>query len=305
MRSAHGIAQDPAASSDPCRLTATSGWIRGDASRDGGPSSVGWSDARMPTLRIAVADWCRRTRIDLDVTQQQLADALGISRTYLSEIEAGRANPSLDLVDRMGGQLDTRFDIVARGPILIGGAIERDLVHARCSGYVGRRLSTAGLEVAREVGAIDGRVRGWIDLLAYDRRSRTMFVIEIKTDLDDLGRIERQVGWYERVAWTTDLARSWRPRQLRSWLFVLATAQVDGAIARNRELLADAFPARAGAMRRILDGTAATDTPTRGMALIDPRRRRREWILPSRTDGRRSAAPYSDRSAAARTFARS
>ncbi len=56
----------------------------------------------MPTLRIAVADWCRRTRIDLDITQQQLADALGISRTYLSEIEAGRANPSLDLVDRMG-----------------------------------------------------------------------------------------------------------------------------------------------------------------------------------------------------------
>ena len=140
--------------------------------------------------------------------------------------------------------MDTRFELMARGPTLIGGPIERDLAHARCSGYVGRRLSTAGLEVAREVGVIDGRVRGWIDLLAFDRRSGTMFVIEIKTDLDDLGRIERQVGWYERVAWTTDMARSWRPRQLRSWLLVLATAQVDDAIARNREVLAAAFPAR-------------------------------------------------------------
>jgi len=304
MRSAHGIAKDPAASSDPCRLTATSDWIRGDAWRDAGQSSLGWSDARMPTLRIAVADWCRRTRIDLDITQQQLAGSLGISRTYLSEIEADRANPSLDLVDRMGGALDTRFELVARGPILIGGPIERDLVHARCSGYVGRRLSTTGLEVVREVGVIDGRVRGWIDLLAYDRRSRTMFVIEIKTDLDDLGRIERQIGWYERVMWTTDIARSWRPQQVRSWLLVLATAQVEDSIARNRELLAAAFPARAAAMRRILDGTAATDTPTRGMALVDPRRRGREWLLPSRIDGRRSAAPYADRGAAARIFAR-
>ncbi len=163
---------------------------------------------------------------------------------------------------------------------------------------------TAGLEVAREVGVIDGRARGWIDLLAYDRRSRTMFVIEIKTDLDDLGRVERQVGWYERVAWTTDVARSWRPRHLRSWLLVLATAQVDDAIARNRELLAAAFPARAGAMRRLLDGTAETGTTARGMALVDPRRRRRSWLLPSRTDGRRSPAPYADRVAAARAFAR-
>ena len=130
-----------------------------------------------------------------------------------------------------------------------------------------------------------------------------MFVIEIKTDLDDIGRVERQVGWYERVAWTTDVARSWRPRQLRSWLLVLATAQVDEAIARNRNCCA-AFPSRAGAMRRTLEGSAATDAPTRGMALVDPRRRGREWLLPSRTDGRRSAAPYADRGAAARAFAR-
>ena len=256
------------------------------------------------TLRIAVAEWCRRTRKDLDITQQQLADALGISRTYLSEIEAGRANPSMDLLDRMGAAMDTRFELMARGPILIGGPIERDLAHARCSGYVGRRLSTAGFEVAREVGVIDGRVRGWIDLLAFDRRSGTIFIIEIKTDLDDLGRIERQVGWYERIAWTTDMARSSRPRQLRSWLLVLATAQVDEAIARNREVLAAAFPARAVAMRRCRDGATPTELPTRGLALIDPRRRGREWLLPSRTDGRRSLAPYLDRHAAAEAFAR-
>src|SRR5215203_6083512 len=99
------------------------------------------------TLRVAVAEWCRRTRIDLDITQQQLAAALGISRTYLVAIEAGRANPSVELVDRMGAAMDTDFDLLARGPVFVGGPIERDLVHARCSAYVGRRLTTAGLEV--------------------------------------------------------------------------------------------------------------------------------------------------------------
>jgi DNA-binding XRE family transcriptional regulator len=132
------------------------------------------------TLRLAVGAWCRRTRIELDITQQQLADALGISRTYLVAIEAGRANPSLALVDRMGDALDTTFELIANGPKLIGGTRERDLIHARCSGYVGRRLKAAGLDVAREVGIIDGRSRGWIDLLAFDRRTGTMLIVEIR-----------------------------------------------------------------------------------------------------------------------------
>jgi transcriptional regulator with XRE-family HTH domain len=254
------------------------------------------------TLRLAVGAWCRRTRIELDITQQQLADALGISRTYLVAIEAGRANPSLALVDRMGDALDTTFELIANGPKLIGGTRERDLIHARCSGYVGRRLKAAGLDVAREVGIIDGRSRGWIDLLAFDRRTGTMLIVEIKTELDDVGRIERQLGWYERVAWWTDEARTWRPRRVQSWLLVLATAQADAAIARQRDALTAAFPARARERRLDLAGRQAPPGSSRGLALIDPRRRGREWLIPSRADGRRSPAPYPDRPAALRAL---
>ena len=32
----------------------------------------------------------------------------------------------------------------------------------------------------------------------------------------------------------------------------------------------------------------------RNLALIDPRSKRRQWLRPSRVDGRRSAAPYAD-----------
>jgi transcriptional regulator with XRE-family HTH domain len=67
------------------------------------------------TFRVAVGDWCRTTRIDLDITQQELADAVGISRTYLAAIEAGRANPTTGLVERMGDAMDTRFELIAHG----------------------------------------------------------------------------------------------------------------------------------------------------------------------------------------------
>jgi hypothetical protein len=38
----------------------------------------------------------------------------------------------------------------------------------------------------------------------------------------------------------------------------------------------------------------------RGLALVDPTSRRRDWLLPTRSDGRRSSLPYRDYADAAR-----
>ena len=48
-------------------------------------------------------------RSDLDITAQQLAAAVGISRQYLSAIESGHANPTLGLVERIGDVLETEL----------------------------------------------------------------------------------------------------------------------------------------------------------------------------------------------------
>ena len=90
-------------------------------------------------------------------------------------------------------------------PIVVGGTNQRDFVHARCSGHVDRRLRGAGWQTAREVEIVQGRSHGWIDVLAYDHRAGRLLVIEVKTRLDDLGAVERQLGWYERSAF--DVAR--------------------------------------------------------------------------------------------------
>lgn len=229
----------------------------------------------------------------LDITQRQLADAVGVSRAHITAIEGGRANPPLDLVSRIADVLGLRLELAARPPVIVGGGRQHDLLHARCSGYVDRRLRAAGLETRREVEIVHGRSHGWIDLLAFDPRTRTIFIIEVKTRLDDLGEIERQIDWYERAAMTVAGRFGWRPRVVHGWLLMLATEAVETSIHLNRDVLARAFPMRATSMLAVLAGS---EEPAggRGLALIDPSSRRRDWLIRTRPDGRRSPTPYRD-----------
>lgn len=234
------------------------------------------------------------------MTQQQLADAIGVTRGYVAMVEGGRANPSLDIVERIGDALGLELRLVGRTPVTIGRERQRDLVHARCSGYVERRLRKASLAVAREVELVHGRMHGWIDLLAFDARTRTVVIVEIKTRLDDLGVIERQLGWFERRAFEVARDLGWHPRRLSAWLLLLASDDVDAAIRANRESLGTAFPMRAPEMLASLEGTSAR--VGRGLALIDPASRRQGWLIRARVDGRRSPAPLRDYANAAARF---
>ena len=47
----------------------------------------------------------RAARKKLDWSQEDLAFKSGIKRTYLSEIEGGKRNPTLDVVERIAGAL--------------------------------------------------------------------------------------------------------------------------------------------------------------------------------------------------------
>lgn len=239
----------------------------------------------------------------LDITQQALADAVGVSRPYIAAIEAGRANPSLDLVARVADRLGIDLEFAARQPLVFGQP-QHDLVHARCSGYIDRRLRAASWDVRREIEVIHGRSHGWIDLLAFDPRTGTLLVVEVKTRIDDLGAIERQLGWYEPSAQRLARELGWRAVRLAGWLVALASDEVDQAIRANTEALAAAFPMRATDMAGVVNGHPLPALPGRGLALIDPSSRRREWLVKSRSDGRRIPAPYRDHTDAARRFGR-
>lgn len=243
-------------------------------------------------LRTTFAALCRSTRLQLDISQAELARAARVSRSYITAIEAGRANPSLDLVATICAAMGLEIDFLSRPPVVLASR-QRDLVHARCSAYVQRRLAGTGLDCLREVEIADGRFHGWIDVLAFDRRTGTLFVIEIKTRLDDLGAVERQLGWYERRAAAVARTQGWNVRRVRSLLLCLASTEVDDAVQLNRDALRIAFPVRSAALLTELGG-ADVRVAGRGLALIDPSRRRHDWLLPTRLDGRRRAAPYRD-----------
>ena len=243
-------------------------------------------------LRVSFARLCRDTRVMLDITQAELAAAVGVSRSRIAEIESGKADASLDLAWAIADRLGPDMHLLTRPP-LVHERRRGDLVHGRCSGYVDRRSLRAEWLTARELETFAGRAHGWIDLLAYDPRSRTLVIVEIKTRLDDIGAMERQLSWYERDIRRVAGELGWRPRATTSWLLLLASNEVEAQIAMHRELLRRTFPDRARAMRRIIT-REQVEAGHRGLALIDPTSRRRDWLMPTRLDGRRSPVPFSD-----------
>lgn len=238
----------------------------------------------------------------LDVTQLELASSVGVSRSHIAGIETGRVDPSLDLVWSIADRLGLDLEFVARPPI----AVDRrrgDLVHARCSGYADGRFRGAGWLTARELEVTNGRAHGWIDILAFEPRSRTLIIVEIKTRLDDVGAVERQIAWYEGHALSVARSIGWRPNRSLTWLLLLASDEVASQLVLHRQVLRRAFPDRAPLMREILiDG--ATQASRRGLALVDPTSRRQHWLISARSDGRRSEAPFKDYAEAARRLTR-
>ena len=60
----------------------------------------------MPRERRALAIAVRELRARRGMTQEQVADAAGVSRGYLGELESGRRRPSFEGVVRVARALD-------------------------------------------------------------------------------------------------------------------------------------------------------------------------------------------------------
>ena len=252
-------------------------------------------------LRDQFGSAARQARIGLDLTQQAVANTLGVSRSFIARVELGTARLSFDDAERLSEALGMRMTLTIGPPIFLAERRAGDLVHARCVAYVARRLTHAGWLVAREVDVSWAGVHGWIDLLAFDPRTGTLLVIEVKTRIDDMGGLRRQIGWYERRAWAAARSQGWQPRAVATRLIGLASAELESALRVERDGFRSEFPLRAPDMLDLVGGRARGG---RGVALVDPVSRRKAWLLRTHLDGRRFALPYRNYADAARRLDR-
>lgn len=227
----------------------------------------------------------------LRLSQQDLERRCSVSQSRLSRIERGRCQSvRIVEVDRIFVSLGVSYRLDVSLPA--ASMVVRDSVHSRCVAYVQRRLERDGWRVVREVEIRAGRRVGWIDVLAFHPVTRMLLVIEFKTELRDIGEIERSLNGYELGAIAAAAAKGWRPRGVVTVLLTLATAANDEALRSSRHAIEVGFPGRSSGLLDLVAGSNAT--PRRYVASIDPRSRRRRWLLPTVLDGRRALPPYVD-----------
>jgi len=241
-----------------------------------------------------IASIVRVTRDEIGWSQDQLADRAGVSQSRVSRIERGQADRvAFGAVQSVVSACGARWSVIP--PRTESRVRQRDPAHARCSAYIRGHLEALGFVVEQEVEIGDGPTRGWIDLLAYHPVARILHLGEVKTEARDVGGIQRQVRWYERMAWSAARRFGWQPRLIVVGLYLLATVANDELVSLNREVLAQVFPVRAQGLAAALASPETADRPTAwALAMIDPLSRRAAWLRASRSDGRRTQAPYRD-----------
>lgn len=232
----------------------------------------------------------------LGLSQRDLSRRTGIPQSVISRFERGQAcGIDLTRLEQLATALGGRVGLTFDAPFLADRVRQRDRVHAWCVGFVARRLRSAGWQVETEVEIEGAAGPGWIDVLAFHPESRWLLVIEVKTEIQDFGRIQRTLAWYEARAPKAARARGWAVDRTHACLLVLATEAVDLALSANRALAAAAFPARARNVAALVMNPGAAARPIgRSLAMIDPFGRRRDWVRPTRLDGRSTKAPHRD-----------
>jgi transcriptional regulator with XRE-family HTH domain len=155
----------------------------------------------------------RALRIRRGLRQVDVARLAFVSSATVSRLERGRFESlSLKVIRRVAGVLEVRMDFT---PWSRHGDLHRFATaeHAGLVETVVRALVELGWEPRAEVSFSRQGERGFVDILAWHAASATLLVIEVKTEIVDVGEtlgtfdrkrrlaggIARELGWVPRV----------------------------------------------------------------------------------------------------------
>src|SRR5215218_4954031 len=148
---------------------------------------------------LAVGRLLRLVRVRRGWRQTDVARAAGVSRQTVSRLELGQLDEvALGMLRRVFAAVDVRVTIAPRG---VGAELPRlaDAHHSAMHEDAARLFATLGDWVAvPEVTFSEFGERGSIDILAWHAPSRSLLVIELKTELVDLQDTVGTVGTLDR-----------------------------------------------------------------------------------------------------------
>lgn len=244
------------------------------------------------TLISVVGALVRETREAIGWSQAELGERTGTSQTKVWRVERMRPG-ALDLatLDSLLSALGLRMTLEVGGWHLRDRAEQRDVVHAALVQAFARRLRRSGWIVHTEVPIGREAPTGWIDLLAFREQDAALLIGEIKSRIDDIGGLQRQVDRYDREAVWAARRLGWQPEVARLAVVCLDSVEVAEAARFNRGILAPAFPGEPGALDAWLRGTGGPPPAGRTLAMIDLAPRRGPALLQTPLAGRRRAAP--------------
>lgn len=132
--------------------------------------------------------------------QQELADRAGVTQDDVSRVERGHIDTmNLTKLRRIAAALDADAALTIRWR---GGEVDRllDEGHAVIGSWAMTLLGRLGWDVQPEVSYAVRGERGAIDMLAWHAASRTLLVVEIKTELTSLEETLRRHDAKQRLA---------------------------------------------------------------------------------------------------------
>jgi transcriptional regulator with XRE-family HTH domain len=216
---------------------------------------------RIGSIRHQMADDIVRMREDAGASQRRLSDACGISQGYLSRIEHGSAEPTLEVYARIAAALGA--DLACRLYPNTGSLI-RDR-HQSAVAVALLRLAHARWAPWPEVG-VRRPARGSIDLVLHDAVERLAVATEIESELH---RLEQLLRWSQEKAASLPSAGVWPYRDgetatISRLLVVRVTRHNREVVREFGQLIAASYPGSPEAALAALRGTG----PWPGAAML-------------------------------------
>lgn len=173
-----------------------------------------------------------------------LAKRADTSQSVISDLELGRAaSLTVGRVLRVVAILGASVELQVRG---LGAELDRllDERHARLVGLTATALRDARWDVRAEISYSEWGERGSIDLLAWHAPTRSLLVVEVKSELASIGETLRKHDEKARLASTMAARLGWEAAVVGRMLVLPADRTARCEVARHASILDSAYPVR-------------------------------------------------------------